>query len=246
MEEAALAFTQKAGINVNLNFGGSGHILAQMEIAKTGDLYIPGSPDYVTIAKNKGLIDAGSAEIIVYLIPAILVRKGNPKGIKSLADLSNPGVDVGIGNPEAVCVGLYAIEILEYNNLLNECVDNIVTMAESCSKTATLVATRTVDAVIGWRVFGYWHPDEIEIIQLEPKQIPRIAYIPVTISQFTKNREKAREFTRFLCSADGKEIFSRWGYLVSEADARTFAHDAQVGGDYSLPEAYYQTISMTK
>jgi molybdate transport system substrate-binding protein len=246
MEEAASAFEQKTDVSVSFNFGGSGHVLSQMEIARTGDLYIPGSPDYIAIAENKGLIDPESVEIIAYLVPAILVQEGNPEGITSLADMAKPGVKVGIGNPEAVCVGLYAIEILEHNNLLGECGKNIVTMAESCSKTATLVATKSVDAVIGWRVFGHWHPDMIDIVYLEPEQLPRIAYIPAALSKFVRNRETAREFIRFLRSTDSRQILNKWGYLASEDGAREFAPDAKVGGDYSLPEAYYQMISITR
>jgi molybdate transport system substrate-binding protein len=246
MEEAALLFEQKTGVSISFNFGGSGHVLSQMEMAKTGDLYIPGSPDYIAIAESKGLIDAESVEIVSYLVPAILVQKGNPNGIKSLSDLAKPGIKVGIGNPEAVCVGLYAIEIMEYNGMLEACGNNIVTLAESCSKTATLVATRSVDAVVGWRVFGHWHPDEIDIVYLEPEQIPRIAYIPAALSTFVKNRDNACEFIEFLRSPDGQEIFHRWGYLASESDALKFAPDARVGGDYNLPEAYYRLISSSQ
>ena len=57
-------------------------------------------------------------KIISYLVPAILVPAGNPGNIQTLADLAKPGVEIGIGNPETVCVGLYAYEILEYNGLL--------------------------------------------------------------------------------------------------------------------------------
>jgi molybdate transport system substrate-binding protein len=246
MEEAATLFEQRTGVKVSLNFGGSGHVLSQMEIAKTGDIYIPGSPDYIAIAENKGLIDTESVEIVAYLVPAILVQKGNPEGITSLFDLVKPDIEVGIGNPEAVCVGLYAVEILEYNDLLDECGENIVTMAESCSKTATLIATRSVDAVIGWRVFGCWHPDTIDIVFIKTEQLPRIAYIPAALSSFVKNREIAGEFVRFLRSSDGKEIFTRWGYLASESDAREFAPEAKIGGDYSLPESYYQVVTVTR
>ena len=246
MEEAASVFKQKSGISVRFNFGGSGHILSQMEISRTGDLYIPGSPDYITIAENKGLIDADSVDIISYLVPAILVQEGNPEGITTLSELAKPDIKVGIGNPEAVCVGLYAIEILDDNNLLSECGNNIVTMAESCSKTATLVAMKSVDAVIGWRVFGYWHPEAIDIVYLDREQLPRIAYIPAAISKFVENRAAAEEFVQFLLSPDGQEIFNRRGYLTSESDARQFAPDARVGGDYSLPEAYYQIISLVQ
>jgi molybdate transport system substrate-binding protein len=240
MEEAAGAFEKETGIKVYLNFSGSGTMLSQMKISKSGDLYIPGSPDYMLMAERDGVVDPASIKLITYLVPAILVQKGNPKNIQSLADLAKPGVEVGIGNPEAVCVGLYAYEILEYNKMLAKVWPNIVTNAESCDKTATLVALKSVDAVLGWRVFASWH-DTIDVVYLEPQQIPRLAYVPGAISTFTEDRESAEKFLDFLVSTQGQDIFKKWGYITTEEEARKFAPQAEIGGEYQLP-ASYQTL----
>jgi molybdate transport system substrate-binding protein len=241
MEEAAGAFEEETGIKVYLNFSGSGTMLSQMKVSQSGDLYIPGSPDYMVMAVNDGVADPDSVKIISYLVPAILVQEGNPKNIQKLADLARPGIEVGIGNPEAVCVGLYAYEILEYNNLLAEVEPNIVTHAKSCSDTATLVALKSVDAILGWRVFASWH-DTIDVVYLEPQQIPRLAYVPGAVSTFAEDRESAREFLDFLVSPRGQEIFKKWGYISTESEAREFAPDAQIGGEYQLPADYKPLI----
>lgn len=237
IEEAAQAFEALTGIRVYLNFSGSGTMLSQMKVSRSGDLYIPGSPDYMLMAERNGVVETEAVKIISYLIPAILVQHGNPENIQSLSDLARPGIEVGIGNPEVVCVGLYAYEILEHNNLLTEVEANIVTHAESCSKTASLVALKSVDAILGWRVFSRWH-DTIDVVYLKPEQVPRIAYIPGAISTFTEDRESAQEFLNFLVSTQGQEIFSRWGYIATESEAKKFAPDAEIGGEYKLPDTY--------
>jgi molybdate transport system substrate-binding protein len=238
LEESARAFRQKTGITVYLNFGGSGSVLSQMKLSGEGDLYIPGSPDYIVIAERDGIVEPGSAKIIAYLVPAIVVQPGNSKNIKSLSDLTVPGIKVGIGNPGSVCLGLYSIEILERNKLLEPIAQNIVTYAESCEKVATLVALKAVDAVIGWDVFSAWNSGAMELVYLKPEQIPRIAYIPAAISKFSRNRESTAKFMNFLTSEEGRSIFSKWGYLVNEKEARRFAPDAAIGGEYKLPVNY--------
>ena len=140
MEEAAKVFEEKTGIKVYLNFGGSGAVLSQMKLSRSGDLYIPGSPDYMAMAEDDGVVEPGSVKIISYLVPAILVQHGNPKDIQTLSDLAQPGIKVGLADPESVSIGLYAYEILEYNNLLREVGENIVTYGESYSKIVSLVA----------------------------------------------------------------------------------------------------------
>lgn len=238
MEEAAQVFTKQTGIQVYLNFGGSGTVLSQMKIAKEGDLYIPGSPDFMVIAERDGIVEPGSAKIIAYLVPTIVVQPGNPKNIQTLADLANPGVKVGIGNPESVCVGLYALEILEHSGLLEAVGKNIVTYAESCEKTATLIALKSVDAIIGWDVFPAWNPRTMDAIPLKPEQLLRIAYIPVAMSNFSKDKESASKFVDFLTSPEGKDIFGKWGYITTESEAREFAPRVQIGGEYKLPRNY--------
>ena len=238
IEEAAAAFEKETGIKVYLNFGGSGMMLSQIELSKSGDLYIPGSPDFMVKAERKGVIDSASVKKIAYLIPVISVQHGNPKNIQSLADLAKPGIEVGIGNPAAVCVGLYAVEILDYNNLLEEVSRNIVVNVESCDKTAALLSLKSVDAVIGWDVFHHWDPDKIDTVYIGAEQLPRIAYIPAAITKFTTDKADARKFLDFLLSQKGQEIFSKWGYITTEDEARTYAPDAEIGGEYQLPADY--------
>ena len=107
----------------------------------------------------------------------------------------------------------------------------------SCSKTASLVALKAVEAILGWRVFSEWH-DAVDVVYLKPEQIPRLSYIPGAISTFTEDRESAQKFLDFLVSPQGQEIFGKWGYIATESEARKFAPNAEIGGEYKLPETY--------
>jgi molybdate transport system substrate-binding protein len=220
-------------------FGGSGFVLSQMKLAKRGDLYFPGSSDFMEIAKREGLIFPESEKLLVYLIPAINVQKGNPKGIYFLKDLTREGLRVAIGNPETVCVGTYAVEIIEKNLSLvdkKKFKRNLVNYTESCEKTANVISLKAADAVLGWRIFQYWDPERIESIYLRPEEIPRIGYIPIAISKFTQDKALAQEFIDFLPSSQGKAIFRKYHYLMDIKEARHFTKpDTPLGGEYALP-----------
>jgi molybdate transport system substrate-binding protein len=242
LDEAATVFGKQTGVKVYLTYGGSGTVLSQMELSKYGDIYIPGSPDYLVKAERDDVVDPTSTKIVAYLIPAICVQSGNPKNIQSLSDLAKSDVKVGIGNPTSVCVGLYAIEILVNNHLLTDVYKNIITQASSCDNTATLISLKSLDAVLGWSVFHDWDPQNIDVVYLKPEQIIRLAYIPAAISNFTKEKEASLAFIDFLTSTDGQEIFRKWGYDVTESEARQFAPNAQIGGEYQLPDSYKSLI----
>jgi len=240
--EAAKAFEKKTGVKINITFGGSGFVLSQMTLARKGDIYFPGSSDYMEIAKKKGLVYQESERWVVYLVPAINVQKGNPKGIRSLRDLVNPGLRVAIANPEGVCIGLYAVEIIEKNYTRNEKAafrGNLVNYTESCEKTATAISLKAADAVIGWEVFRHWDPKRIENVSLKKHEIPRIGYIPIAISKFTKNRHLAQKFIDFILSQEGKAFFKKYHYFMSPEEAAAWIGEKKpVGGEYVLPKEW--------
>lgn len=237
LEEAAKSFEKKFGIQVALHLGGSGAMLSQIQLTGLGDLYIPGSPDYMEKARELGLIE-GEETKLAYLIPAILVPKGNPLQIRTLKDLARPGVRVGMAEPGSVCVGLYAVEIVQTNNLADKIRPNLHGQVESCAKVAAMLPLGTVDAVLGWREFAAWNPQAMEAIPLAPEEIPRLAYIPAARLRHAKSPENATAFMAYLKSEEGQAIFRKWGYFTKEQDARKLAPEARIGGTYDLPEGW--------
>ena len=242
LDEAARLFEKKKKVKVNIVYGGSGFVLSQMKLTKRGDLYFPGSSDYMQKAIREGVVYKDSKKIIVYLVPSINVQKGNPKNIKSLKDLTKPGIRVAIANPNGVCVGAYAVEIIEKNFSKKEKEafrKNLVNYTGSCSKTASAISLKQADAVIGWRVFHYWDPDRIQNVPLKPNQIVRVGYIPIAISKFTKDKKLAKEFIDFLTSKEGKAVFAKYSYFATPKKAFSWiGEEKRVGGEYIVPKEW--------
>jgi molybdate transport system substrate-binding protein len=241
-EEAAKLYEKQTGVKIDLVFGGSGFVLSQMKLNKQGDIYFPGSSDFMEKAKREGLVYADSEKAIVYLVPSINVVKGNPRGIRTLQDLTKPGTRVVIANPEGVCLGVYAVEIIENALTPAEKVafqTNLVNYTESCEKTATAISLKMADAVIGWSVLEYWDPERIQTIKLPASQTPRIGYIPIAISKFTKNKEAAQRFIDFIASPEGRKIFARHKYFTSAKEAMNWVGATKpVGGEYAVPAGW--------
>lgn len=234
MDELINSFSTETGIGVVIVYGGSGSVLSQAQLSRSGDVYISGSPDFMETAKAKKLVFEESETKLAYLVPAIVVQKGNPKNIQTLEDLARPGVEVAIANPETVCLGTYAIEILEANGLTDRVLKNVKTYTESCSKTASVAAMRKVDAVIGWQVFGDWNKD-LEVVDIKEGRIPRIAYAPAAVLKSSKKQGEAEQFIKYLSGENGRAIFEKYGYNTDADSALKKAPGAKFGGAYELP-----------
>jgi len=241
-EEIIEEFQKETGVKVEVIFGGSGFLMSQMKLAKKGDIYFPGSSDYMEIAKRDKLVFPETEKRVVYLVNAINVQKDNPKNIKTLKDLCKPGIKVAIANPEGVCVGAYAVEILEKNFTREEIAQfkrNLSNYTESCDKTASVIALKTVDAVIGWSVFHYWNPEEIVSIPLKQEEIVRIGYIPIAISSYNNNKELAQTFINYVVGEKGKAIFKKYHYFATVKEAEEYIGKSKpVGGEYVIPESW--------
>ncbi len=242
MERIAEMFQDETGIQVELIFGGSGTLLSQIELSHKGEIYLPGSPDYQIIGERKGLLQKGSDRIVAYLVPAIIVPASNPAQVRSLDDLTRPGLKLGMGNPETVCLGLYGVELLEHNEMLESVLPNVATFGGSCSKTANLAAMEQVDAILGWRVFHFWNPDRMDYVPIAPPRIPRISYIPISVPVYTRDAQLSRRFIDYVVSGPGKEIYREQGYITQREKALSFAGNASIGGEYRLSERYFQLI----
>ncbi|MFQ5559436.1 MAG: molybdate ABC transporter substrate-binding protein, partial [Nitrospinota bacterium] len=235
-------FTKKNGIQVDLNAGGSGHLLSQMTLSKRGDVYFPGSSDYMEKAKSGGQVYPESEKIVAYLVSAINVPRGNPKEIMELKDLLRPGLKVAIGNPEGVCVGAYAVEIVENTfskKMKRQFRKNLLNYTGSCIKTATAISLNLVDAVIGWRIFEHWDEKRIETIPLKPSEIVRLGYLPAAVSRYTKNYGAAEKFIRFMFSEEAQRVFQRYRYFLTPQEAfRWIGEKKKIGGVYTIPREW--------
>jgi len=234
VEELAKGFEKKTGCAVDISIGGSGMLLSQIKLSKKGDLYFPGSIDFIEQAKKEGLLVESTVTPIVYLVPAINVQKGNPKNIKSLKDLCKPGLKVIIANPETVCLGVFATELFEKFFTPEEkkaLRTNIVNYAESCEKTANSIALKSCDAVLGWSVFEHWNPELIETVKLDPSEIIRVSYLAVAATKYSKNLELAKQFIAFMKSHEGLEYFKKFKYFTSPQEALKYVGEEKpVGG----------------
>jgi molybdate transport system substrate-binding protein len=213
LEAKATYEKRHPNVTVDISFGGSGTLLTQITLEKTGDIYMPGSDDYMDKAEKQKAVDAKTRRIVAYLVPVICVQHGNPKKIRSLADMARPGVTVGLAQAGAVCLGDTSDEILRAAGLETEVKKNCLTYARSCEQTEQLVQLREVDAIIGWDAFKYWAPKEIDIVSIPAKLLP-VRNVPAAVIAYAKQPKAAADFIAFLTSKEGKAIFAKHGYSV--------------------------------
>ncbi|MER3500663.1 MAG: molybdate ABC transporter substrate-binding protein [Candidatus Fervidibacterota bacterium] len=212
LEEMGRAFERRYNIPVRFNFTGSNCLLAQIILSKQGDLFLPGEEFYVRQAQQRGYVL--KSEVIGYFVPVIMVRKGNPKGIKSLRDLAKPGVKVGLGDPKACAIGEISEAILRKNGLTEAVRRNVVLRAMTAPELANALRLGGIDACINFdAVANYpWVRPAVEVIPISPEENVVTAN-PLAILKTTRNREAAEKFLQFALT-EGQRILRRHGFTA--------------------------------
>ena len=96
IKKCAEEFTAKYGIDFEFTVGKAEELISEITELKQGDILTCGAEFILDEAQVKGLISGETRKSVGYRRSAILVPKGNPKGIESISDLANEGMRVGI------------------------------------------------------------------------------------------------------------------------------------------------------
>jgi len=83
VEAVAREYERTFGVQVQLQYGGSGALLSNLRITQTGDLFLAADESYIKSAQDLGLL----AETVARARqrPVIAVAGGNPKGFRDTA-----------------------------------------------------------------------------------------------------------------------------------------------------------------
>lgn len=218
VEAVARQFEQECGVPIQLHYGGSQTLLANLSVAQRGDLYLPGDTSYITLAQKKGLVAETISLARMSLVLA--VRKGNPKGIRSLEDLQRQNVTLAQADPEATAVGKLAREALGKNGLWEAVKKRTIVFKPTVNEVANDLKLGAVDAGLVWDITVRQYP-ELEGVPV-PLFKPAKAHLGIGVLRCSDQPRSALRFARFLAARDrGQPEFARQGYELEEGDPWT-------------------------
>jgi accessory colonization factor AcfC len=215
MRESAKVFGDKKGIRVEINAGPTP--TWKDRAMKDADLIFSGSEYMMTDFMQKdlpGLIDTATVRSLYLRPSAILVRPGNPKGIKGIRDLARPGLRIlvvqgagQLGLWEDVAGRTGKVKLVE------DVRRNIGFFAPNSAEAKKIWSSDlSYDAWLIWTIWQKENPAAADLILTEPEHtIYRSCGIAIT--HRSERKVLAKEFADFLQSPEGQEIFVKWGWM---------------------------------
>lgn len=216
MREAATVFGELKGIKVEITAGPTP--VWKTQAMKDADLIFSGSEYMMTDFAQKdlpALIDTSTIRTLYLRPSAILVRPGNPKGIKGINDLAKIGIRIlvvqGAGQ-----VGMWEDVTGRTGSvkLVDRVRRNIGSFAPNSSEAKKLWASDlTYDAWLIWTIWQKENPASADLINIEPENtIYRSCGIAIT--NRSERKVLGKEFAEFLQSPVGQAVFVKWGWIA--------------------------------
>ena len=223
VEALAREYEKESGVQVSLQYGGTGTLLSQIQVAKKGDLFIAADEGSMRDAQTKNLVREVSPLVVQH--PVLAVGKGNPKGIHSLQDLTKPEVKYALPNADAASIGRVS------RSLLGAAWEGLMAKAVVVKPTVTDVAADVklgaVDAGIVWdSTVPMFQPLEaVEIPELTKHRENASAGVLIASEQ----AGEAKRFVHYLTAPNkGGALFKQMGFTPAGGEKWAF-----VGGQDS-------------
>jgi len=215
VEAVARQYEREYGVPVQLQYGGTGTLLANLRVAKVGDLFLAADSSFTRLAREQGLLAEVSPLARLRLV--IAVRKGNPKNIRSLQDLLRAEVSLALANPEAASAGKVTQKVLEKAGQWAEAQKRAKVFKPTVTDVANDIKLGTVDAGVVWDATVRQYP-ELEMVRV-PELDAAAETVSIGVLKSTSQPTAALRFARYLGARDkGLTEFARLGYEPADGD----------------------------
>ncbi|AOP42371.1 molybdate ABC transporter substrate-binding protein [Edwardsiella piscicida] len=209
VEAVVSAFEKQSGHRVTVEYGGSGQLLTRINLTHAGDLFLPGSADYVERLRAQGRVSF-SAPLVLHT-PVMVVRRDTGAQVETLAQLAQSPLRIGMGDPHAIALGRSGDALLEASGYGQALRSRVVVQATTIKQLLLYVLNGDVDAAVIGRADAMRHRDRLRLLPTPPGVPQEVATIAVL--QGSDQAAAARALAEYFASPQGIRAFTDRGYL---------------------------------
>ncbi len=215
VSELAEEYRRESGIEVQLQYGGTGTLLCTIAVVRVGDCFLTADESTVGLARQQGLVAATLP--LARQHPVIGVPAGNPLRISGLADLVRPGLRLGLANPDAAAISKLARSVLTPLGRWQPLLDAARVLKPTVKDIANDIRLGAIDAAIVWDVTVVEYAGALSAVEM-PEFSGISEQAMAVVLTVGSQPTAALSFARFCATPEhGGLIFARHGYARASA-----------------------------
>ena len=211
LTKVAKEFKKQSGVDVEIIADSENYLMKKIKNnnSQNYDLFVPST--FNLISSNKALFT--SQKLIGYNKPVIVVKKGNPKNVKTLDDFEKGDVTVVLAKPAVSSIGKTSQEILtKYKNTsFAKAIYQKAIQVPTTFEINKYINKNLADASINWKTTVYQDGNQktlsfIDIPYIAPKQ--KLVLVELKKAPHPK---LAHQFLNFIAKAKNKMMLKKLG-----------------------------------
>lgn len=220
IEQTLVAFEQREGIRVNRVYNGCGILVAQMQAGQHPDAYFACDKEFMNKVPDlfPAPVDISQNELV------ILVQKGNPHQIKSLKDLGNQGLRVGVGHEKQCAMGWLTQNTLREGEVEQVVMANVKVQSPTGDMLVNQMLAGSLDAAVVYLSNAAGAGEKLDAIRIVGLQCS-VATQPFAVAVDSPRSRLANRLFERIQSADSKTAFLAEGFRWSNDVTSTSKHE---------------------
>lgn len=216
LEELQPIFEREHGhVKLVFNFGSSGSLQKQIEQGAPVDVFLSAGKQQMDHLIEMQMIDEADIEDFIENQLVVIVPKGASYVPGNVQQLQQDYIrSIAVGEPDAVPLGMYTKQVLDYERLWSELKSKMV-FAKDATQVLTYVASGNVDAGFVYLSDAVSTNKVHTAVTIESAWHDPITYSAAIVSS-TKLREESEQLMNFLQSKEVEEVFTQHGFQVPD------------------------------
>jgi len=214
IEETITEFEKTEGARVTRVYNGCGMLVAQMKAGQIPDAYFACDVEFMNQVKDIFPV----SETISQNELVILVKKGNPAGIRNLKDLSKDGLRVGIGHEKQCAMGWLTQRTFDEGGVREQVMKNVVVQTPTGDMLVNQMRSGSLDAAVAYLSNAAGSAEELDAIRIQG--IPcSVANQPFGIAKETRHVQLASRLLQAIKTKTSQDRFAQEGFRWAEEKA---------------------------
>ena len=200
-------FEEREGITINRTYNGCGILVAQMKAGQKPDAYFACDKEFMNQVHDlfPEPVDVSQNELV------IIVKKGNPKKIKSLKDLGREGLRVGVGHEKQCAMGWITQNTFREGGVVEEIMPNVTVQSPTGDMLVNQMLTGSLDAAVVYLSNAAGAGEKLDAIGIQEIECST-ATQPWAVAKESKYPELASRLFAQICSTPSQETFAAEGF----------------------------------
>lgn len=214
MEAVARDFETAHAVKIELSYGASGQLAAQIENGAPADVFISAADAQVNRLAERKLVDLGSRTIVAHNTLVLIVPAAATETISRFDELGSDRVKrLAIGEPKSVPAGMYAEQALKHLHL-DESVAGKTVLGANVRQVLDYVSRGEVDAGIVYATDVRSAGKDVRIVAEAAADWHEPIKYPAVVIATTKQPELAKAFLAAMTSKAGRAALAKQGFTL--------------------------------